>query len=225
MGAMDAQPLRMVIAEDDVLMREGIAQVMRTAGFDVVATAGDAHTARSQTVVDLEPDVFLTDIRMPPGNTDDGLRAAIELRRKRPELAVMMLSQFVQRDYALELIGDEPAGVGYLLKQRVADVNRFIAAIEQVADGGTVLDPQVVQAMLDVRQTRDRADVDVLSPRQREVLVLLAEGRSNQAIADRLAITEKSVVQYVSRIYDAFGLPPSVEDHRRVLAVLRYLNG
>lgn len=174
--------------------------------------------------MDLRPDVLVTDIRIPPDLTDDGLRVAIELRRTTPGLAVMVLSQFVQRAYALELVGDEPAGVGYLLKQRVADVARFTAAVQEVADGGTVLDPRVVQAMLEVTRTEGRADLDALTARQRDVLALVAEGRSNQAIAERLTIAEKTVVQYVSRIYDVFGLPPSGDDHRRVLAVLRYLN-
>jgi DNA-binding NarL/FixJ family response regulator len=216
-------PARVVVAEDDVLLREGVAQVLRAAGFDVVGSAGNATAIRSE-VRALRPDVLVTDIRMPPGNADDGLRAAIDLRSALPELAVMVLSQFVQRTYALELVGDNPGGVGYLLKQRVADVIRFAAAVQQVADGGTVLDPEVVQAMLDVKQASTSA-LDALTPRQREVLRLVAEGRSNAAIAERLGVGEKSVVQYVSKIYDVFGLPPNADDHRRVLAVLRYLTG
>ncbi len=213
-----------VVAEDDVLMREGIAQVLRSAGFLVLGTAADAVELRSQ-VETHRPTVLVTDIRMPPGGADDGLRAALELRGSPPALAVMLLSQFVQRAYAVELVGNNPAGVGYLLKQRVADVTRFAASVRQVAEGGTVLDPEVVQAMLDVKQARGGTDFTSLTPRQREVLGLLAEGRSNQAIAERLGITEKSVVGYVSRIYDDFDLPLNAEDHRRVLAVLRYLNG
>ena len=215
---------RVVVAEDDVLMREGIAQVLRSGGFDVVAAVADADALRS-TMESGDVELLVTDIRMPPGDADDGLRAAVALRAAQPGLTVMVLSQFVQRTYAVELIGDNPAGVGYLLKQRVADVTRFTAAVRQVADGGTVLDPEVVQAMWDVKQASATAEFDTLTPRQREVLGLLAEGRSNQAIADRLGITEKSVVQYVSRIYEVFDLPPNAGDHRRVRAVLRYLNG
>lgn len=213
-----------VIAEDDVLMREGIAQVLRTAGFDVLAGAGDAVALRTQ-VAAHRPDLLVTDIRMPPGHRDDGLRAALAARSAQPGLAVLVLSQFVQRAYVLELVGDHPAGVGYLLKQRVADVTRFAAAVRQVADGGIVLDPEVVQSMISVKASSTAPLFAALTPRLRDVLGLLAEGRSNAAIAERLGITEKSVVQYVSRIYEVFQLPPNAEDHRRVLAVLRYLNG
>ncbi len=165
---------------------------------------------------------MIADIRMPPGHADDGLRAALEVRQRRPETAIMILSQYVHRRYALELLQDESAGVGYLLKQRVADGEAFSRDLRRVAEGGTVLDPEVIATMV-ARARRDDDAIDQLTPRQAEVLALIAEGRSNAAIARRLVITEKAVVQHVSHIYNELGLTLSADDHRRVLAVARYL--
>jgi DNA-binding NarL/FixJ family response regulator len=170
------------------------------------------------------PDLVLTDIRMPPGNRDDGLRAAMAIRATWPDIRVVVLSQYVQRRYAVELLGDRPAGVGYWLKQRIGDVEAFCRDVKTVGAGGTVLDPEVVAAML-VKARNDTDALDRLTPRQATVLALLAEGRSNAAIARQLMITEKAVIQHVSRIYDQLGLSPSEDDHRRVLAVTRYLLG
>ena len=170
------------------------------------------------------PELLVTDIRMPPLHQDDGLRAVIELRGRHPDLAVMVLSQHVQRAYAMELLGDDTRRVGYLLKQRIADVARFRADLRLVVAGGTVLDPEVVETMMK-RAAQGRSSLDRLTDRQREVLALLAEGRSNAAIASRLTISEKAVVQHVSNIYDAFDIPQHGDDHRRVLAVLQYLEG
>lgn len=169
------------------------------------------------------PDLVITDIRMPPTFTDEGLVAALEIRRSRPSTAVLVLSQFVHQQYALELLENNPAGVGYLLKQRVGDLATFRADIDRICAGGTVIDPEVVAAML-VRAERGRG-MGRLTPRQREVLGLMAAGRSNSSIAQQLFITEKAVVQHASGIYDTLGLPVSPDDHRRVLAVLRYLQG
>ncbi len=160
---------------------------------------------------------------MPPDHTDDGLRAALHIRRTQPGVGVMVLSQFVQRRYAVELFGENPAGAGYLLKQRVADVARFVDDVRDVANGGTVLDPDVVEVML-ARADRRRGDAEHLTPRQQEVLSLVAQGRSNSAIATKLGISEKAVVQHVSNIYEQFNIPATANDHRRVLAVMRYLS-
>ena len=165
---------------------------------------------------------MVTDIRMPPDFTDEGLRAALQIRGSHPQIGIMVLSQHVQRRYAVELIADNPSGVGYLLKQRIADVSTFCDDLARVAAGGTVLDPEVVALMI-TRADRDHATVRQLTPRQQQVLALMAEGRSNAAIAERLSITEKAVVQHVSHIYDHLMLPPSTDDHRRVLAVLHHL--
>ncbi|MBA3418518.1 MAG: response regulator transcription factor [Geodermatophilaceae bacterium] len=213
--------MRVVIGEDEALLREGLEFVLGRAGFDVVGVAADAERlvelAREQA-----PELIVTDIRMPPTNTDDGLRAALAIRACRPETAVLVLSQHVQRAYAQELLEARPAGVGYLLKQRIADVEQFCADARRVASGGTVLDPEVVSMLL-TRARRDKSAVDRLTSRQREVLGLVAQGRSNAAIARRLSITEKAVVGHISRVYDELGLPPSDDDHRRVLAVIHYL--
>jgi DNA-binding NarL/FixJ family response regulator len=213
--------LRVVIGEDEALLRQGLVLVLRDAGIEVAAVASDAPALiRQATAHDL--DLVISDIRMPPGNTDDGLRAALAIRAQKPTMPIMILSQYVNRRYALELIGEDAAGVGYLLKQRVADSESFCRAVRRVADGDTVLDPEVISAM--VARARSHHDaVDQLTPRQMKVLQLLAEGRSNSAIARRLVITEKAVVQHVSHIYDQLRLAPNEDDHRRVLAVIRYL--
>lgn len=213
--------MRVVIAEDEALLREGLVHVLQQAGIDVVATAGDAPSLIAEAATHL-PDLVIADIRMPPDQADDGLRAALAVRRRRAATAIMILSQYVHRRYALELLADGSTGVGYLLKQRIADAEAFCRDVRQVATGGTVLDPEVVSVML-ARARRDGDAIDRLTPRQAEVLALVAEGRSNAAIARRLVITEKAVVQHVSHIYDELGLAPREDDHRRVLAVARYL--
>jgi DNA-binding NarL/FixJ family response regulator len=213
--------VRVVIGEDEALLREGLVAVLGRAGYEVVAMAADGEDlvrkARAH-----EPDLVVADIRMPPSHTDDGLRAALEIRAGRPVTSILVLSQHLIKRYAFELLESGPAGVGYLLKQRVADVDRFVADVGRICSGGAVLDPEVVATMLD-RARRDDP-VARLTPRQREVLGLMAEGRSNAGIAERLTLSEKAVVKHVSHIYDELGLVPAPEDHRRVLAVLRYLD-
>lgn len=210
--------MRVVIGEDEALLREGLVLVLERAGIEVAGSAADADE-----VVDLvhrhRPDVLVTDIRMPPTNTDDGLRAAVRVHAEVPATGVVVLSQHVQRRYARELLGDRAAGVGYLLKYRIADGVGFCEDLRRVAGGGTALDPEVVGAMM---ARRDDA-IDGLGPRRRQVLALIAEGRTNSAIARRLSITEKAVVAHSSGIYDALGLAATDDDHRRVLAVVRYL--
>lgn len=213
--------MRVVIGEDEELLRQGLVALLSGRGFEVAGTAADATTLLALTE-ELRPEILLTDIRMPPGNGDDGLRVAISARAARPELTVMVLSQHVQRDYALDLLGDDDRGIGYLLKQRVADVERFCGDLRTVAAGGTVIDPEVIDVLLG-RASTVNPDVERLTPRQRDVLALLAEGRSNAAIANRLSISERAVVQHISNIYDQLGLRTGDDDHRRVLAVLRYL--
>lgn len=210
--------MRVVIGEDEALLREGLTLLLRREGFDVVAAVADASSVVDQ-ALRLAPDLVLTDIRMPPGRTDDGLKAAIRLRGARPGLGVVVLSQHVQGQYALELLGARPRGVGYLLKQRIAEVATFVRDLRRVAAGDVALDPEVVAAMLERRDD----GVARLSVRRREVLGLVAEGRSNAAIARRLGISEKAVVAHVSGIYETLGLPDDPDDHRRVLAVVRYL--
>ncbi len=213
--------MRVVIGEDEALLREGLVHVLQRTGVEVVAVTGDARDL-VELAVTHGPELLIADIRMPPRHADDGLRAALEVRQRRPETAIMILSQYVHRRYALELLEDESAGVGYLLKQRVADGEAFSRDLRRVADGGNVLDPEVVATMV-ARARRDDDAIDQLTPRQAEVLALIAEGRSNAAIARRLVITEKAVVQHVSHIYNELGLTLSADDHRRVLAVARYL--
>jgi DNA-binding NarL/FixJ family response regulator len=213
--------MRILIAEDEALMRSGLALVLAGNGLDVVGEAGDADTL-VLLAEELQPDVVITDIRMPPTHTDDGVRAALTIRDRQPHVGVLVLSQHVQRRYALELVGERPEGVGYLLKQRVSNTDEFCADVRRVAAGGTVLDPEVVALMVN-RARRDHATVEALTLRQQEVLGLIAEGRSNAAIARKLRITDKAVVQHISHIYDQLGLGMSDDDHRRVLAVIHYL--
>jgi len=215
--------VRVLIGEDEALLREGLVLMLERAGFEVVDVASDA-TTMVQLATELAPDLLLSDIRMPPTNTDDGLRAALAIRAARPATAIVLISQYVQRRYALELLEDNPAGVGYLLKQRITDVKTFCDELREVAGGGTVLDPEVVAVML-ARAERTVAGVDRLTGRQRQVLAAMAEGRSNAAIARALSISEKAVVQHASHIYDELDLPVSESSHRRVLAVLRHLAG
>ena len=210
-----------MIGEDQVLMREGLRLVLERAGFTIEAVTENAEDLVRR-ARGLRPDLVVADIRMPPDNTDDGLRAALALRAERPGLPVLVLSQHVQRRYATELLEAGGEGVGYLLKQRIADLDTFVADVQRVLEGGTVLAPVVVGAMIDRPRAGDL--LAGLTDRQREVLALMAEGRSNAAIAARLGITEKAVVRHASNIYDQLGIRASAEDHRRVLAVVRFLS-
>jgi DNA-binding NarL/FixJ family response regulator len=212
--------VRVVIGEDDVLMREGIARILVEAGLDVVAQSGDADDL-SRKALAHHPDVVVADVQMPPGHGDDGLRAALEVRRRSPDTGVLILSQYYEEDYALELIGDRPEGVGYLLKERVGDVDAFVQAVARVAAGGSALDPEVVGRMLGRR--RGGGPLDQLSPRERDVLAAMAEGKSNQGIADTLVVTEAAVEKHVTGIFQKLGLGPTTNEHRRVLAVQAYL--
>jgi DNA-binding NarL/FixJ family response regulator len=215
-----AAALRVVIGEDDVLLREGIVRLLTEAGFDVVAQTGDAEDLLRKGLAH-RPSVVIADVNMPPGREDDGLRAAIEIRRQRPETGVLVLSQFYEEHYSLDLIGEHPEGVGYLLKERVGDVESFIDAVTRVAAGGSALDPEVVGRMLGRRQ-RDRP-LDRLSKRERDVLAAMAEGKSNQGIAQALFISQASVEKHITSIFHKLELDPGQTEHRRVLAVLSYL--
>ena len=210
-------PGRVIVGEDDVLMREGIARLLVEASFDVVTQVGDAEDLLRKSLAH-HPDVVVVDIQMPPGHGDDGLVAALELRRQRPETSVLVLSQYYEEDYALELIGDHPAGVGYLLKERVGDVDAFVGAVKRVADGGSALDPEVVGRMLG-RHRKD-GPLDSLTPRERDVLGAMAEGMSNRGIAESLVVTEAAVEKHVTSIFHKLGLGADPTGHRRVLAVL-----
>ncbi len=212
--------LRVLVADDSVLLREGLVRLLEEGGCDVVAQAGDAtdllRKARAH-----KPDVAIIDVRMPPDNTDDGLRAALALRNEQPETAVLVLSQYIEEQYAIELIGGSNEGVGYLLKERVADVATLLDAVHRVAANGSVIDPQVVSQLLGRHRQED--PLEELSQREREVLALMAEGRSNHAIATQLVVTERAVEKHVTSIFSKLGLPPAEDDHRRVLAVLTFL--
>jgi DNA-binding NarL/FixJ family response regulator len=212
--------VRVVVADDAVLLRAGVVRLLEDAGFEVVAQAGDAEDLVRK-VGAHKPDVAVVDIRMPPTNTDDGLRAALEIRRAHPDTGVLVLSQYVEEGYALELVTDSAEGVGYLLKDRIADIDRFVDAVRRVGQGGSALDPEVVAQLLG-RRRRDEP-LDLLTGREREVLGLMAEGRSNGAIAGQLVVTERAVEKHVTSIFGKLGLVPASEDHRRVLAVLTYL--
>lgn len=214
--------MRVVLGEDEALMRQGLTLVLGHGGIEVVGQAGDAPEL-VRIAAELAPDLVISDIRMPPDHTDDGLRAALAIRAHRPGQPVLLLSHHVHREYTRELLRDGAGGIGYLLKHRVADLTDFLADLRRVTAGGTVLDPEVVEALV-ARARRTGPVVDALTARQREVLTLLAQGRSNAAIARRLGIAEKTVVQHVSVIYDQFGLLAGPDDHRRVLAVLSYLS-
>ena len=212
--------MRAVIAEYSVLMLEGLSRVLRDAGFEIVGQASDAEDLLRKTRAH-KPDVVVTDIRMPPTQTDEGLRAAHTIRGELPDTGVVVLSQYVEEEYVIELLGDSAEGVGYLLKERVVDVERFVEAVQRVAEGGSVLDPEVVSFMLGRRRRED--PFAALTPREREVLALMAEGRTNRAIAAQLVVTERAIEKHVGNIFEKLGLPPAPDDHRRVLAVLAYV--
>ena len=216
----DEENLRVALAEDGVLLREGIARLLSEAGFDVVGQSGTAEDLLLK-VRSYAPHVAVVDIRMPPTQTDEGLRAAQEIRAKYPDVGVLVLSQHVEPTYAMELLADNAEGVGYLLKDRVADVDEFVAAVRRVAEGGSALDPSLVTELVGRRRERD--PVENLTPRECEVLELMAEGRSNQAIAELLFVTPRAVEKHITNIFAKLGLPPAPEDHRRVLAVLAFL--
>jgi DNA-binding NarL/FixJ family response regulator len=212
--------LRVLVADDSVLLREGLVRLLEEAGYEVVAQAGDApdllRKARAH-----KPDIAIIDVRMPPDNTDDGLRAALTIRAEQPQTGVLVLSQYIEEQYAVELIGNAPDGVGYLLKERITDVSALLDAVHRIAARGSVIDPQVVSQLL---RRRGREDpLGELTDREREVLEQMAEGRSNHAIAERLVVTERAVEKHVTSIFSKLGLPPAEDDHRRVLAVLTFL--
>jgi DNA-binding NarL/FixJ family response regulator len=214
------EALRVLVADDSVLLREGLVRLLEEGGCEVVAQAGDApdllRKARAH-----KPDVAIVDVRMPPDNTDDGLRAALTIRSEQPATGVLVLSQYIEEQYAIELIGEAHEGVGYLLKERITDVSVLLDAVQRVAANGSVIDPHVVSQLL--RRHRREDPLDDLTGREREVLELMAEGRSNHAIATSLVISERAVEKHVTSIFSKLGLPPTEDDHRRVLAVLTFL--
>ncbi|MFC4957359.1 response regulator [Streptomyces mauvecolor] len=214
--------MRAVIAEDSVLLRIGLVKVLEMAGFEVAAETGDAESLL-RAVEEHRPDLALVDVRMPPGFTDEGVRAALMIRQQWPDTAVLLLSQYVEERYAADLLATQTGGIGYLLKQRVADVEEFVDALKRVAAGGTALDPQVVAQLLLRRGGPD--PLERLTPREREVLALMAEGRSNAGIAAELVVSESAVAKHINNIFAKLDLPIADGDHRRVLAVLRFLDG
>ena len=212
--------MRVAIAEDSVLLREGLARLLSEAGFDVLARCGDAEELR-QTLRNQVPDLVIVDIRLPPTHTDEGLRAAVEIRADHPGIWVLVLSQYVELGLAMKLLADSAEGVGYLLKDRISDIPDFLNAVQRVAAGGSAIDPTIVSTLLSRRRSDD--PLSPLTPREREVLELMAAGTSNQGIAERLMITVRSVEKYVSSIFDKLGLPATGSESRRVLAVLLFL--
>jgi DNA-binding NarL/FixJ family response regulator len=214
--------MRVVVADDAVILREGLARLLTEAGFEVVGLAADAVELVAL-VARTSPDVALVDIRMPPTHTDEGLRAAREIRERWPAVGILVLSQHVRPSYAVELLAQGSAGIGYLLKERVSDLGELATSVERVAHGGSVLDPQVVEQLVG-RPRRGYDPLEELTPREQEVLALMAEGRSNRAIADQLVVTEHTVEKHVKHIFATLCLPPSPDDHRRVRAVVSYLN-
>ena len=212
--------MRVVLAEDSVLLREGVARLLEDQGFDIVAQTGSAEDLMLK-VRSYSPNVVILDIRMPPTHTDEGLRAAQEIREQHPEVGVLVLSQYVEPTYAMELLAESAEGVGYLLKDRVSNVDEFAAAVRRVGEGGSALDPAIVSQLVGRRRRDD--PIDQLTPREREVLEHMAQGRSNQGIAEQLVVTERAVEKHVTSIFGKLRLPHAPEDHRRVLAVLTYL--
>ena len=212
--------MRIVLGEDSLLLREGLARLLEATGHEVVGQAGDAEDLLRKAGAH-KPDVVIVDVRMPPTFSDEGIRAALEIRARRPGTPVLVLSEYVESSYALELFADGTDGLGYLLKQRVSDLDRFLDAVERVAAGGSALDPEVVSHLLGRQRAGD--PLGRLTPRETEVLALMAEGRSNHAIAEQLVITERAVEKHVTSIFSKLELPPTADSHRRVLAVLKYL--
>jgi DNA-binding NarL/FixJ family response regulator len=212
--------VRVVLADDSMLLREGVARLLEEGGFEVVAQSGTADDLLRHVAMH-KPDVAIVDVRMPPTHTDEGLRAAQTIRQKHPQVGVLVLSQHIEPAYAMELLAESAEGVGYLLKDRVSDLEEFTGAVRRVGEGGSALDPAVVSELVGRRRRED--PLDDLTPREREVLDLMAEGRSNAAIASRLVVTERAVEKHVTSIFQKLRLPASEEDHRRVLAVLQYL--
>jgi DNA-binding NarL/FixJ family response regulator len=210
--------MRIAIADDAAILRDGLAHLLTARGHEVVAAVGDPQALRAA-VAEHRPDVAVVDIRMPPTYTDEGLRTAIELRRDHPDVGILLFSQYVETRYATDLLAGSPAGVGYLLKERVGDIDDFVDALHRVAAGGTALDPEVVGHLLNA----GRRGVSALTPRERDVLGLMAEGRTNAAIAKALVVSDRAVEKHIANIFLKLDLPPSGDDHRRVLAVLRYL--
>ena len=212
--------MRVIVADDSMLVREGVVRLLEEAGFEVVGQAGDGEALMRKARAH-KPDIAIIDIRMPPTHTDEGLRAALAIREEMPGTGVLVLSEYIEEEYAVELLGDDAAGVGYLLKDRVLDPERFADAVRRVAEGGSALDPEVVSQMLGRRRIKD--PLAELTSRERKVLGLMAEGRSNRAIAETLVISERAVEKHVTSIFAKLNLPPAAEDHRRVLAVLAFL--
>jgi DNA-binding NarL/FixJ family response regulator len=212
--------VRALIAEDSVLLREGVSRVLTDAGIDVIDTCETAEELLLK-VRSYSPDIAIIDIRLPPTHHDEGMRAALEIRAKHPSVRVLVLSQYLELGLAMKLLADSAEGAGYLLKDRIGDVKEFVGAVRRVADGGSAIDPIIVSTLLSKRRSED--PLDALTPREREVLVLMAEGRSNQGIADVLVITLRAVEKYVSSVFSKLGLPSTSSDSRRVLAVLLYL--
>ena len=222
MADLVAAPVQIVVGEDDVLLREGIVRLLTETGFEVVGQAGDAEDLLRKALAH-HPDVVIADVQMPPGNDDDGLRAALEIRQRRPETGVLVLSNFYEEAYALELIGDSAEGVGYLLKQRIGDLDAFVGAVHRVARGGSALDPEIVGRMLGRRNPG--GPLAELSPRELEVLAAMAEGLSNRGIGEKLFVTDAAIEKHVNRIFHKLELSATPSGHRRVLAVLTYLRG
>jgi DNA-binding NarL/FixJ family response regulator len=213
--------VRVIVADDSILLREGVVRILEGTGFDVVGQACDGAELMREARLS-RPDVAIIDLRMPPSFTDEGLRAALAIRAELPETGVLVLSQYLEDQYALELLGDDAAGVGYLLKDRVSDLERFTDAVRRVGEGGSALDPEVVSQMLGRRRVKD--PLAAVTAREREVLALMAEGRSNHAIAEALVISERAVEKHVTSIFAKLDLAPAPQDHRRVLAVLAFLS-
>ena len=212
--------MRLVVADDSVLLREGLVRLLEESGFEVVGQAGDANDLLRK-VRAHKPDAAIVDVRMPPTNTDEGIRAAQQIRAELPDVGVLVLSAYVEETYARELLADDAAGIGYLLKDRVSDIDALADAVRRIGAGGSALDPEVVSEMLGRKRQDD--PLEALTPREREVLALMAEGRSNSAIAGELVVTDRAVEKHVTSIFSKLDLPAAPEDHRRVLAVLAFL--